>query len=86
MSVHFKVAVRLGFGLCCVLIGLCCGLRLVLAQGETNSLWQSFLSGDGIPSGNVLSISCAAYMRIQTAHSGSALTQARANMMAVGGH
>ena len=59
MSVHFKVAVRLGFGLCCVLIGLCCGLRLVLAQGETNSLWQSFLSGDGIPSGNVLSIYAA---------------------------
>ena len=32
------------------------GLRPALAQGETSGLWQSFLSGDGIPSGNILSI------------------------------
>ena len=59
MSVHFKVSVRLGFSLCCVFLGLCGGLRPALAQGETNSLWQSFLSGDGIPSGNILSIYAA---------------------------
>ena len=59
MSVHFKVSVRFVFGLCWALLGLCGGLRSVLAQGETSSLWQSFLSGDGIPSGNVLSIYAA---------------------------
>ena len=31
----------------------------MLAQGETSGLWQSFLSGDGIPSGNILSIYAA---------------------------
>ena len=56
MRVYFKVALLLAFALCCGLFGWYSGLRPVLAQGETSGLWQSFLSGDGIPSGNILSI------------------------------
>ena len=56
MRVYFKVSLLLAFALCCGLFGWTSGLRPVLAQGETSGLWQSFLSGDGIPSGNILSI------------------------------
>jgi ligand-binding sensor domain-containing protein len=56
MRVYFKVSLLLAFALCCGLFGWTSGLRPVLAQGETSGLWQSFLSSDGIPSGNILSI------------------------------
>jgi ligand-binding sensor domain-containing protein len=56
MRVYFKVSLLLAFALCCGLFGWTSGMRPVLAQGETSGLWQSFLSGDGIPSGNILSI------------------------------
>ncbi len=56
MRVYFKVSLQLAFILSCVLFGWQDGLRLALAQGETSGLWQSYLSGDGIPSGNILSI------------------------------
>ena len=56
MRVYFKVSLLLAFTLCCGLFGWTSGLRPVLAQGETSGFWQSFLSGDGIPSGNILSI------------------------------
>ena len=56
MRVYFKVSWLLAFALCCGFFGWYSGLRPVLAQGETSGLWQSFLSGDGIPSGNILSI------------------------------
>ena len=59
MRVYFKVSLLLVFALCCVLFGQYNGPRLALAQGETSGLWQSFLSSDGIPSGNILSIFAA---------------------------
>ena len=56
MRAYFKVSLRLAFILYCLLFGWYAGLRPALAQGETSGLWQSFLSADGIPSGNILSI------------------------------
>ena len=59
MRVYFKVSLPIAFALCCVLFGWYSGPRLASAQGETSGLWQSFLSSDGIPSGNILSIFAA---------------------------
>ena len=59
MRMLFKVSLQLGLSLCFACLGGLVRLQPALAQSGPGSLWQSFPSGDGIPSGNILSLHVA---------------------------
>lgn len=59
MRSRFGVLLRAGLVLPWVLLGLL-GLPVFVAAGDgAGNLWQSFIIGDGIPSGNVLALTAA---------------------------
>ena len=59
MRTHSRVALRAGLSLCLVLLGIF-GRSIPAAAGDgPGNLWQSFVVGDGLPSGNILSILAA---------------------------